>query len=44
MLQIRHVTERGTELETVVELFKAYAAEFNYKVIVNRNDNILNVD
>jgi len=29
MLQIRHVTERGTELETVVELFKSYAAELN---------------
>ena len=29
MLRINHITEKGSELETIVELFKAYAAELN---------------
>ena len=29
MLRIKHITEKGTELEIVIDLFKAYAAELN---------------
>jgi len=39
-----YITEDSKREPLNFDAFKAYAAEFNYKVIVNRNDNILNVD
>ena len=39
-----YITEDSKREPLNFDVFKAYAAEFNYEVIVNRNDNILNID
>lgn len=39
-----YITEDSKREPLNFDAFKAYAAEFNYNVIVNRNDNILNID
>jgi len=39
-----YITEDSKREPLNFDAFKAYAAKFNYEVIVNRNNNILNVD
>ena len=41
MLRINHITEKGTELKTVVDLFKAYAAELNEDICFQSFDKEL---